>query len=175
MKDLIALWNYLVSLVYQASGDGPGEADNSQMLSMMSPQKIGDFTRTMTGSKHFKDSEFRCKDGTDVPEELLGNLHDLQCRYLEPIREALNMPMVIISGYRTVQYNRDCGGKAASKHLGAGACDFTVPGMEIKAVAKVVFGLADAGIIPPGGIEVYEDQGFLHVDNRGVKARWEGK
>ena len=60
----------------------------------------------MQVTKHFKLSEFACKDGTQVPEKY--------------------------QGYRTKEYNRRVGGASKSKHLTASAADVRLSGKSQK-------------------------------------------
>ena len=48
-------------------------------------------------SKNFKKKEFKCRDGTHVPDELMDNLVELVDN-LQIIRDQIGMPMHIISG-----------------------------------------------------------------------------
>ena len=60
--------------------------------------------------ENFSLSEFRCKDGTDVPEELRENVI-LLCHNLQILRDHIEKPIRVISGYRSPKYNRRIGCK----------------------------------------------------------------
>ena len=122
---------------------------------------------------HFNMGEFKCKDGTDVPDELVGNVMAL-CLSLEHLRSEANAPITIISGYRTQKYNRECGGATNSQHLTAKAADIRVRGFTPTDVAAILEELISKGTIPQGGIGVYGAQNFVHYDVRGKRARWKG-
>ena len=91
-------------------------------------------------SKNFKKSEFKCRDGTDVPDELMDNLKEL-VENLQIIRNYINEPMHIISGYRTPKYNRKIGGARRSQHMKAKAADIIVKGMRSTKLRKIIISL----------------------------------
>ena len=122
---------------------------------------------------HFNLSEFKCKDGTDVPDDLVGNTMALALS-LEQLRAEVSAPITIISGYRTQAYNRTCGGATSSQHLLSKAGDIRVLGFTPTDVAAILEELIANGDIPQGGIGVYELQNFVHYDVRGKRARWKG-
>ena len=121
---------------------------------------------------HFKSTEFGCKDGTAYPEEWYPRLVTL-CICLEQIRHELGgKPMTIVSAYRTVPYNKRCGGSKNSQHLEGIAADIRVKGVEPQQVADAIESLISEGRCLEGGIGVYHSQNFVHYDFRGDKARW---
>jgi len=105
-------------------------------------------------SKNFKLSEFACKDGSIVV------LVDYELvEKLQQLRNKVNKPVVITSGYRSVAYNKKCGGIPTSNHLLGKAADIKISRMTPLEVAK----LADTlGFL---GIGVYPT--FTHVDVQG--------
>ncbi len=127
----------------------------------------------MKVTEHFTMSEFMCKDGTDVPSRYQGNVAAL-CLSLEYLRGLLASPVIIISGYRTKEYNTKCGGAVKSQHLTASAADIRVPGYTPDDVSQALEGLISSGKIPQGGIGVYPSQNFVHYDVRLERARWDG-
>ena len=123
-------------------------------------------------SKNFKKSEYKCRDGTDVPDELMDNLKEV-VENLQIIRNDINEPMHIISGYRTPKYNRKIGGARRSQHMKAKAADITVKGMRSTKLRKIIISLIKEGKIKKGGVGLYRS--FVHYDVRGRNARWKGK
>lgn len=116
-------------------------------------------------SAHFKASEFKCHDGTEVPAKFYANLQKLMA-LLEQIRTACGGRAVIInSGYRTAAYNKKVGGAPLSQHLLAKAADIRAEGM----TAKQVYDIANR-LNPNGGVGKYAT--FTHVDVRDGRARW---
>ena len=127
----------------------------------------------MKPTAHFSMSEFDCKDGTDVPTRYHGNVIAL-CLVLEHLRAKFDVPIAIISGYRTKAYNLRCGGMPRSKHLTGSAADIRVSGQDPVAVAAELEDLIARGVIPQGGVGIYMSSNFVHYDIRGRKARWRG-
>ena len=118
-------------------------------------------------TKHFKVSEFTCKDGTPVPPQYLHNAKKVADN-LEVLRAALGgRPIIITSGYRTPEHNKKVGGVGGSAHLTASAADIVVRG-----IPPTIEKLIDAGKMQEGGIGIYKT--FVHYDIRGTRARWDG-
>jgi uncharacterized protein YcbK (DUF882 family) len=120
-------------------------------------------------TKNFSLEEFKCKDGSDIPNDVLPNIVEL-ARNLEVLRTAINKPITINSGYRSPKYNAKIGGVKNSQHVKGKASDLRVSGMTPKEVALVIEGLIEQGKMKQGGIGIYPN--FTHYDIRGVKARW---
>ena len=77
-------------------------------------------------SANFNLEEFRCRDGTAVPERFRGNVREVM-NNLEVLRAELGRPITINSGYRTCAYNSTLEGAAsASRHLCGQAADIRV-------------------------------------------------
>jgi uncharacterized protein YcbK (DUF882 family) len=94
---------------------------------------------------------------------------------LEHIREKANAPVVLSSGARCTKYNRSVGGGKNSEHKStdedplSDAVDIRVEGMSTKELHLLVKGLPYANLL---GIGYYPKDGFVHVDTRGIAARW---
>ena len=125
-------------------------------------------------SAHFSSDEFKCRDGSKVPVEYLGNLKAL-VMVLERIRKEFQKPIKIISGYRTPEYNARVGGSKKSRHMTAEAADIIIDGVTSSEIAIKIQGLMAEGEILIGGCGLYPGR-FVHVDVRGGKkpVRWEG-
>ena len=118
-------------------------------------------------SKNFSRSEFACK-GTNccghsapVHPELISALQDL--------RDQLNLPLSITSGFRCNRHNESVGGATQSFHTLGMAADVACPdGMTAEDLAQA------AETIPSfqqGGIGIYPS--WVHLDVRTTgKARW---
>ena len=118
-------------------------------------------------SKNFSRSEFACK-GTNccghsapVHPELISALQDL--------RDQLNLPLSITSGFRCNRHNESVGGAVQSFHTLGMAADVSCPdGMTAEDLAQT------AETIPAfqqGGIGIYPS--WVHLDVRTTgKARW---
>ena len=68
----------------------------------------------------------------------LDNMLNLIVYCLQPIRERINKPMIISSGYRSYALNKEVGGVYNSQHTKGQAVDFTVPGMTIAEVINII-------------------------------------
>lgn len=118
---------------------------------------------------NFSLEEFKCKDGSDIPNDVLPNIIEL-AKNLQVLRDAIGKSITINSGYRSPKYNAKIGGVKNSQHVKGKASDLRVSGMTPKEVALVIEGLIESGKMKQGGIGIYPN--FTHYDIRGVKARW---
>mgnify|MGYP001265146900 CR=1 FL=1 len=123
-------------------------------------------------TKNFSLHEFKCKDGSSVPDELMDNV-TLLCENLQVLRDHLGKPIRIISGYRSPKYNRRIGGARRSQHMLAKAGDLKVAGMSPAEVKAEIEKLIKEGKMMKGGVGLYRT--FTHYDVRGRNARWYGK
>jgi uncharacterized protein YcbK (DUF882 family) len=113
-------------------------------------------------SEHFQAGEFACSCCGLVL------VHPELVRKLEGLRFAVGAPVNVTSGYRCAGCNKMVGGAENSYHLFGMAADIWVKGSNPRQLA------AAAEEIGFDGIGIYEAQGFLHVDVRGYRSRWEG-
>lgn len=115
-------------------------------------------------------SEFACKDGTPVPDNLIETVLEL-AENLQVLRDALGEPIHINSGYRTEKHNKRIGGVKNSYHVKAMASDISVRNRTPKQVARKIKKLIAQGKMKKGGIGLYN--GFVHYDIRGYNAKWD--
>ena len=113
---------------------------------------------------NFSRSEFACRCGCGfdrVDPRLVAWLQDL--------RDTLGSPIVVNSGCRCTRHNRAVGGSPTSQHLAGRAADIRAPGVRLAELYRLaeLHRQAEAG-----GIGVYPDGGFVHLDVRGRRARW---
>jgi uncharacterized protein YcbK (DUF882 family) len=120
-------------------------------------------------TENFNSSEFACKDGTRVPDELIANVRKL-AEQLQILRDHLGEPIHINSAYRHPAYNARIGGKPGSQHLTASAADITTKSKSPKQLKAIIERLIREKKLRFGGIGLYP--GFLHVDIRPERARW---
>ena len=118
---------------------------------------------------NFSLEEFKCKDGSDIPNKELSNIIVL-AKQLQVLRDTIGKPIQINSAYRSPKHNTKIGGVKNSQHVKGKASDITVKGMTPKEVALVIEDLIEKGKMLQGGIGVYST--FVHYDIRGKKARW---
>ena len=111
-------------------------------------------------SKYFKPQEFACKCCGQY--ETNPKLLDL----LDDIREQLDEPVFINSGYRCEKHNREVDGKKKSQHLLGNAADIHVKSLN----SKQLYSFIEEHFNVPG-MGLYST--FVHVDVRTTgKARW---
>ncbi len=125
----------------------------------------------MTLTDNFTINEFECHDGTGVPWNLVENVQKL-ANNLQVLRDTIDKPIYVVSGYRNPTYNKRIGGAKRSYHMKAMAADIRVNGMSPKAIKAAIEILITEGKMEQGGIGLYNT--FVHYDNRGRKARWGG-
>lgn len=123
-------------------------------------------------TENFNLREFRCKDGSSVPYDLVENVAEL-ARNLQVLRDELGAAIRIISGWRNPSYNAKIGGAKRSKHMEGIAGDIQVAGHTPAEVHAKIESLISAGRMCQGGLGIYPGR-FVHYDTRGTKARWRG-
>lgn len=79
-------------------------------------------------------------DNTPTPEHIRA-MRELCSKILQPLRDAIGMPLVISSGYRSPRLNRAVGGSLTSQHMEGKAADVVCFGMETKQLFKRVLEL----------------------------------
>ena len=145
------------------SGDAYEPEGEKPMVEINAYSKAKDGNKKL--SKNFKVKEFACKDGSDavlVAPRLV--------MVLQSIRSRFGTAVTINSGYRTPQYNAKVGGVTDSQHCYGMAADITVKGQKPAAVAAY----ARERMPDWGGVGVYSQKGFTHIDVREVRADWNG-
>ena len=108
---------------------------------------MGDLTR------NFSKNEFECPCcGIDwIDRKFVQKLQD--------VRDQLEIPMIVNSGYRCEQHNLDVGGVPGSYHLKGTAADFHFPNSHFRALAAMH--------CLNMGLSIGINSGsMLHVDNR---------
>ena len=119
--------------------------------------------------KNFNLKEFECRDDSPVPRDLLDNVKEL-CKNLQILRDFIEKPIIVISAYRSLEYNTSIGSKPTSQHRLGKAADIIVPGMTSLEVRNVIIQLIKEGKMKKGGVGLYSK--FTHYDVRGYNARW---
>jgi len=114
-------------------------------------------------TKHFKAKEFFCKCGT-CHNQLIDIGHVSR---LEILRQAINKPIKINSGFRCEKHNKIVGGTENSQHCKGTATDIVISDKTPEEVSSV------ADFLGFRGIGVYNT--FTHIDSRnGKRGRWNG-
>jgi uncharacterized protein YcbK (DUF882 family) len=113
-------------------------------------------------SPHFSEYEFACQHCglIKLDPALVPALEDLRML-------AGGKPIKIHDAYRCEVHNAQVGGAPQSEHETGSAADLEIEGLSLKEM------LAAALRNPAfGGIGLYPDEGFIHVDVRERFARW---
>jgi len=124
-------------------------------------------------SPHLSWSELSCHDGTPYPP-IWWDRAALLAQEFELVRTACgNHPLLILSAYRTPEYNLRCAGSALkSQHLEGRALDVQIRAgwteqRFFSAVREVAMRLEDGKRVSAiKGIGRYPSKGFLHFDIR---------
>lgn len=96
-------------------------------------------------SEHFNLSEFeksstaqRLSIDNEAPAQVIANITDLVTEVLEPLRRIVKKPIVVNSGYRSLELNRALKSKDTSQHVLGQAADIECPGMPNKELAEII-------------------------------------
>jgi len=87
---------------------------------------------------YFSDTARQMKIDNTPPIELLPN-GMLLADALQELRDAINLPIIIVNGYRSSQINKLVGGSPTSKHMQFLACDIKIPNLSIWQIAKKIY------------------------------------
>jgi uncharacterized protein YcbK (DUF882 family) len=113
-------------------------------------------------SEHFSTTEFSCIHCG------LCHVEPLLIKALEELRILVGLPIKVLCGCRCVTHNSEIGGAKDSMHICGKAAD-----IRINLPLKEFFDLCErVPAFKNGGIGIYPDEGFIHVDIREGKARW---
>ena len=114
---------------------------------------------------NFSSEEFKCQCcgvlKIDIDDGLIKNLQFL--------RNWVEVPIHINSGYRCPEHNKEVGGSEKSQHLLGKAADIVIQGMTPWRMYDQAMAV---GSFLDGGVGVYPDKGFIHVDVRSERVRW---
>lgn len=189
-------------LKYYHIGPYPDESEIKNKDVYVEPEGFIEVTqknRELLLSPHFKLKEFTSKQRSGYPKFVY--LRPSLLLKLEMLRREMNINninvsnMVIMSGYRTPQYNKAIGNVKFSRHVYGDAADIFVDNDgnyrmdDLNQDGKINIKDADVmaamigelnkrseykGLI--GGLGVYGPKPhrgpFIHIDTRGIKARW---
>ena len=119
---------------------------------------------------NFKKHEFDCSCGCEMPLTVELNVQRL-AEELQYIRNYIQRPITINSGYRCESYNNTIPGSSSrSQHVLGKAADIVVSGMNSTQVFEQLDELQHKGKIHTGGMGLYDT--FVHYDIRGYRKRW---
>lgn len=122
--------------------------------------------------KHFNLSEFfrsstAAKNGiknepsADEKATIVRNINLLVDNVLDPVRDMVNTPIIITSGYRCPQVNRLVGGVDNSQHMSGCAADFHVMGFTPEMMYKVFLYIFDT--LEFDQLIYYPSKNIIHV------------
>jgi uncharacterized protein YcbK (DUF882 family) len=125
-------------------------------------------------TENFSLKEFACHDGSEMPNDVIQRLQILAIQ-LQKIRNFINMPININSGYRSPAHNKSIGGVSNSQHVLGNASDLSIKNMTPEQLRDILEDLIDEGEILQGGIGIYNS--FVHYDigYNGKKRRWDNR
>lgn len=117
--------------------------------------------------KYFTITEL-CKSNTAVQkgidntpnQQIIDNLKQLVFKILDPLREAYGKPIIVNSGYRSVELNRAINGAKSSQHLKGQAADITG---ESKENNKKLFELIQSLQLPYDQLIDEQNFSWIHV------------
>lgn len=81
---------------------------------------------------------FRYDEQFEPSDVIIENLRSLCQNILEPIRQSLNQPVKVTSGYRCLRVNTKIGGSKTSQHVEGEAADINVLSMTIEGLFQFI-------------------------------------
>lgn len=122
-------------------------------------------TNTNQLARNFNISEFACKCdcGFDEIDPILV-VQIQRFRDLLWISTGVEIPIKVTSGCRCEKHNADIGGASHSSHLAGMAADIVFSRVPVLAGGQIVQLANEFGVMKVGGIGVYPDQNFMHLD-----------
>lgn len=122
--------------------------------------------------KHFNLSEFfqsstaakngiKNKPSFDEKAAIVRNINLLVDNVLDPVRDMVNTPIIITSGYRCPQVNRLVGGVDNSQHMSGCAADFYVQGFTVLMMWQVFLSIYDT--MDFDQLIYYPNKNIIHV------------
>ena len=115
-------------------------------------------------SKNFNLKEFQCKGTGQV------KIHEKLLELLQELRDTLEQPIIINSGYRSKEHNKKVGGAKRSQHLEGTAVDISLGNLDYSAKELSIFvkNVAEDVGIGAENLGLGYANTFLHVDVRGL-------
>jgi uncharacterized protein YcbK (DUF882 family) len=120
-------------------------------------------------TKNFSKSEFECKCGCEMPQDVLDNIK-IVAEQLQIVRNKLNKPNEIIGGSHKIVNGKRI---ETSQHVLGKASDIVINGMSPNGVFGFMNKLMALDMIKLGGLGQYNT--FTHFDIRGYIARWDNR
>ncbi len=112
-------------------------------------------------------------DNTPSPF-IVDNLKMLCEKVLQPIRDHFNLPVTVVSGYRSANVNRAVGGQYNSQHLLGKAADIEIVGVHNADIWRFIYGSMDFDQVIAEHLEQDDPTaGWIHVSYSLAKNRKE--
>ena len=121
-------------------------------------------------TNNFNKSEFECKCGCDMPDDVLLEITKLASQ-LQHVRDFVRKPIRLTNAYRCPEHNKEVGGVSNSQHILGKAADIQITDLDPSEVYKTIDNLTEHGHILQGGLGKYNT--FTHYDIRKTRARWD--
>jgi zinc D-Ala-D-Ala carboxypeptidase len=93
---------------------------------------LAEMLRSETATKHNLLSQF------NPPDSVIENLRLLSVNVLQPIRDAIGVPISVTSGYRSPELNRIIGGSTRSHHMRGMAADIVGTRTSNRAIVSII-------------------------------------
>jgi uncharacterized protein YcbK (DUF882 family) len=116
---------------------------------------LSELTYSATAERHKIDN----KPG----EEETNNLKQLAAYILQKIRDEVDVPLIITSGYRSPELNKFLGGSKTSLHTSGNAADIHTNYHTIQELYDIVKQMAEEGKFKPFFIELIFEGRTLHI------------
>jgi len=107
------------------------------------------------------------------PKRLWKNIVPTLC-IVDELRASFGQPCILLSSYRSPEYNRAVGGAALSQHVQFTALDIRIQGVSPQRVYDRLLQWRREGRFV-GGLGLYPSSRFVHIDTRGRNATWRGR
>ena len=103
-------------------------------------------------TRNFAREEFVCKCGCGLKA-----INPAIVQRLQVIRDIVNLPVLILSGYRCKKHNEEIKGAKNSEHMNGNAVDFRIEDYSMQHLAIMLTEWS-------GGFHFYSLENFIHVD-----------
>lgn len=110
-------------------------------------------------TQNFSREEFTCRCGCGLMA-----INPAIVQRLQVIRDIVDLPIHILSGYRCNKHNLEVGGAKESQHMMGNAIDFRIEDYSMQHLAIMLDKWS-------GGFHFYQSNNFIHIDI-GLKRRW---
>lgn len=98
----------------------------------------------------------------------VGSLRELVTDVLDPVRVEWGQPLVVTSGYRSVELNVRVGGVLNSAHMVGCAVDVRLVSWSTKSITdlfKLIQSMTDNGLIEVDQVILYRKKKIVHISN----------